>query len=207
MGSTLESDVRFAATIFEKLRSRDGNVFFSPASIRLAFALLYTGARGRTAEEMRGALFFASPTETSEHFAGVLRQLASRGGVPIRENAPDWERELATSRRVVLHIANRIWPAADRPVLEAFARVALEAYGAPIETLSYTADPEAARTRINAWVEQKTEHKIRDLVPLRPSAPTRSSSSPTRPIFARRGRTPSPKHSLDLDRSTRPSAT
>jgi len=43
--------------------------------------------------------------------------------------------------------------------------VTLAAFGAPVEPLDFHKAPEPARVRINQWVEEKTAHRIQDLVP------------------------------------------
>jgi serine protease inhibitor len=45
---------RFAVELYDELRRRPGNLFFSPKSISTAFAMAYAGARGGTAAEISG---------------------------------------------------------------------------------------------------------------------------------------------------------
>jgi serpin B len=49
-------------------------------------------------------------------------------------------------------------------LLEHFIRAAAETFGAPLEQLDFARDPEGSRARMNAWVEQATEHKVVDLI-------------------------------------------
>ena len=44
----VEGGNRFAFDLYEQLRSKDGNLFFSPSSISMALAMTYAGAAGDT---------------------------------------------------------------------------------------------------------------------------------------------------------------
>src|SRR5262245_51515839 len=46
----------FSIALYQKVRPREGNVFFSPFSIRAVLAMGLAGARGGTAEQMVKAL-------------------------------------------------------------------------------------------------------------------------------------------------------
>ncbi len=48
----------FAINLYKQLRTTEGNLFFSPYSIRTALSMTYAGAKGRTAEQMKSALSF-----------------------------------------------------------------------------------------------------------------------------------------------------
>ncbi|MFW6174554.1 MAG: serpin family protein, partial [Chloroflexota bacterium] len=43
-----EGNTAFALDLYQQLREEDGNLFYSPASISLALAMTYAGARGET---------------------------------------------------------------------------------------------------------------------------------------------------------------
>lgn len=69
----------------------------------------------------------------------------------------------------ILRVASRLWGATGYPLLEEFVRAAVEDFGAPLEQLDFVGDPEGSRARMNAWIDQATEHKIVGLVgPVRP---------------------------------------
>ena len=48
----IKGNNQFALELYGKLRSEEGNLFFSPYSISTALALTFTGARGRTESQM-----------------------------------------------------------------------------------------------------------------------------------------------------------
>src|SRR5438132_11652781 len=60
-------DAAFAAALHSKLGSQPGNLFYSPASVRLALGMAYAGARADTAAEMQKAL--ALPAGDAAHLA------------------------------------------------------------------------------------------------------------------------------------------
>jgi len=49
---------KFALELYAKLRSKKGNLFFSPYSISTALAMTHAGARGQTETQMAGVLHF-----------------------------------------------------------------------------------------------------------------------------------------------------
>jgi hypothetical protein len=51
----------FTFALYQRLRTEEGNLFFSPYSISLALAMTYAGARGETAEQMAETLHFTLP--------------------------------------------------------------------------------------------------------------------------------------------------
>jgi serpin B len=137
----------FTFDLYARLRGREGNVFFSSYSISNALAMTYAGARGSTATQMASALHFP--------FAGERLHRAS--GQVIRE--------LNGSRGVELHVANALWTQAGFPIAPDFQAIARDSYGAGVPQLDFRRTPETARTAINAWVEQQTRDRIKDLVP------------------------------------------
>ena len=56
MSPLVEAGNRFAFDLYERLRGKDGNLFFSPASISVALAMTYAGAAGNTETEMAKTL-------------------------------------------------------------------------------------------------------------------------------------------------------
>jgi len=96
----------FALDLYQQLRARRGNLFYSPFSISEALAMSWAGAGGDTAAQMAGALHFTLPQDRLHPGFGALdRDLAreAQGGfrlevAPPREptkDCPDsWRRGL-----------------------------------------------------------------------------------------------------------------
>jgi serpin B len=56
-------NAKFALELYGQLRTRPGNVFFSPYSLSTALAMTYDGARGETAKQMARTLHFDPPAD------------------------------------------------------------------------------------------------------------------------------------------------
>ena len=63
------------------------------------------------------------------------------------------------------YIANMIFAAAGMKLLESYKSDSLNYYGSEAELLDLIGDTEGSRERINTWVEQQTNNKIKDLFP------------------------------------------
>jgi serpin B len=141
----------FAVRLYQQLRGREGNLFYSPYSISTALAMTYAGARGETERQMARTLGFSLPQqELHPAFRALAEDLAARG------------KEMEGFR---LHLANALWGQQGHPFLPAFVDLLSRDYGAGLKLVDFTRDPEGARRAINQWAEMETENKIRDLVP------------------------------------------
>ncbi|WP_437970762.1 serpin family protein [Sorangium sp. So ce260] len=145
-----DANAAFAQRLYGKLAATTGKLFFSPASVSTALAMTYAGARGETAAQMAKALEFTLPPEALHPaFGGLVKQLTQAAG----PRAPE------------LRIANRLWGQAGLPIEPAFQSTTQQHYGAGIELVDFKGASEPARGRINQWVEQQTNAKIKDLMP------------------------------------------
>jgi len=139
----------FAGKVFSELARGEGNLFFSPYSISSALAMTYVGARGRTAEQMAGVLGFSLPQEKlnpalSELMAGF--------------NAKD--------KSYKLYVANALWGQARFPFAPAFLQIIKTYFGGGFREVDYidAANRERTRQAINAWTEEQTAQKIKELI-------------------------------------------
>jgi serpin B len=139
----------FAFDLYARLREHDGNLFFSPQSISTALAMTYAGARGQTAEEMASTMHFSLPQERLHPaFAALLHDLHA-------------DRE---SKGYQLHTANALWGQKGVPFLPEFLALVKDNYGAGLNEVDFRNATEKARQTINAWVEEQTNDKIKDLI-------------------------------------------
>jgi serine protease inhibitor len=139
-----------ALDLYSELRQRGDNLVFSPYSISTALAMTYAGARGDTEGQMARTLHFGAATQE------LHRAFAS---LQARVNA------VQARGDVRLLVANALWPQKRYAFLEEYLSLIQECYGAAITPVDYQAAAEAARETINAWVESKTEDKIKELIP------------------------------------------
>ncbi|MBA3943072.1 MAG: hypothetical protein H0X37_00750 [Herpetosiphonaceae bacterium] len=147
----------FAWHLYDHLRVRDGNMFFSPYSISQALAMTYVGAQGVTAQQIAKALHFnLSPDHLHPAFNALDQGLMANAALPVGkdEGVP-----------FVLKNANAIWGQHGYPWKPAFLDLLAEQYGAGLRVVDFQAAPEPARTTINDWVKGATAGKIVDLLP------------------------------------------
>ncbi|MEM2990608.1 MAG: serpin family protein, partial [Halobacteria archaeon] len=64
ISSIVNANNQFALDLYSELNNETGNLFFSPLSISTAFAMIYEGARGQTAEEIQSIFHFPEDNTT-----------------------------------------------------------------------------------------------------------------------------------------------
>lgn len=149
--AVVEGNNRFALDLYGRLRSgRPGNLFFSPGSLSTALAMTYAGARGQTAEQMAEVLHFRLPQEKLHPAFTALQET--------------WDAQ-GEKAGYKLSVANRLWGQEGFDFRPAFLVTSREHYGAELAQVDFARQPEPALRRINAWVEERTQGKIRDLIP------------------------------------------
>ena len=141
----------FAVDLYRQLSHREGNLFFSPHSISTALAMTYAGARENTAAEMARTLHFPQD-QNSLHaaFTGLQEALG----------------KVQRAGQVKLYLANSLWPQQGKPFLNEYLSLVEKHYGVSITPVDYQTESSRAEARktINAWVEGKTDGKIKDLL-------------------------------------------
>lgn len=149
MASDLGNSIlSFSVELYKKLKSEgDGtsNMVCSPFSIAAALSMTLAGARQDTAKQVSDALHVKHDT-VHEHFANFLSKLPGY--------APD----------VVLHVANRLYSEQTYKVLEEFVQLLEKSYSTTIEKVDFKRNADKARLQVNAWVEEATRSKIKDLL-------------------------------------------
>jgi len=146
--AVVEGNTRFALDLYAKVAEGGGNVLFSPASVSMALAMTYGGARGETATEMERVLAFPFGGERLHDAMTAIR-------VAIDQPRPD---------AYELRAVNRIWGAKDLTFLPAFLALCESRYGAGLGREDFAGDPEGARRKINFWVSEWTKKRIEELI-------------------------------------------
>lgn len=140
----------------ELAKGGPGNFVYSPLSLSTAFAMAYAGASGPTKVEIGSALHFKQPDALLHAgFEYWMRELAARG-VDARG---------ADGSAFRLSVANGLFAARDLEIKQPFHDDVEQHYGGGFETVPYATDPKVSRYKINAWVDENTGGKIKDLVP------------------------------------------
>ncbi len=140
----------FALDIYKQLKEEEGNLFLSPYSISTALAMTYAGARGQTATQMAEVL----------HFNPLQQNLHSSMGKLVNElNARGEQGDCQLS------VANALWGQQGYNFLPLFINLLEKNYGASLYQVDFKTAAESARQKINNWVAEKTQDKIKDLIP------------------------------------------
>lgn len=149
----------FALQLYGALRQEtDGNLLVSPYSVSLALAMVYLGAEGDTATQMAEVLGFDhDPAGLATAFRDLSDEMVERG------NAEANEEEGRAARG--LSIANALWGEATFPFSTTYMDTLSDDFGAGLELVEFSQEPEAARDEINDWVADHTNDRIENIVP------------------------------------------
>jgi serpin B len=139
----------FALDLYAHLRDHEANLFYSPYSISTALAMTYAGARGETAEQMARVLHFSLDSgRLHPAVAELIRDLQGHG----------------LPRDYRLDVAQSLWGDARLAVRPEFASLIHTNYGARLRLMDFQHQPDEVRQRINQWVDERTNDKIKDLL-------------------------------------------
>ena len=133
----------FALRLFSRLNGNDTNVLFSPWSMFNSIAMTFVGARGNTARQMSQELGLSNP----ESFTSMLDTLTLLQDVES------------------VKTANKIWIQSNFNILPEFQEQLKTYFFSDVGMVDYVKDCEGARVKINTWVENKTNSKIKNLIP------------------------------------------
>ncbi|MEO7038133.1 MAG: serpin family protein [Polyangiaceae bacterium] len=150
----------------------DGNLLTSPISATLALTMTYAGAKGDTATEMASALHF-DPAAEGSVFAGqnalsqalngraaaalaqATRNAQEGGGPAVAPDASDYQ----------LDMVNSVWGEQSYTWEQPFLDILAANYGTGVYQQDFEHAFDAARLKINDWVDVHTNDKIKDLLP------------------------------------------
>ncbi len=145
----VKGNTAFALALFQQLKGKPGNPFFSPISISSALSMALAGARGDTATEMSKVLGYGPPSPALHASVGkLIAQLITSGNEKGNQ----------------LSLANALWLAKGYGLLDEYVSLLKDAYAAGVQESDFAADPDGSRKTINSWIEQKTSGHIKDLL-------------------------------------------
>ena len=141
----------FGVRLFNSLRQNgvEENVVVAPYSIYVALGMVMAGASGETRDELSTAM------QASEFKDGV-------DDTPFHAAM---QRSLENATAAGFNSANSIWLSNQATLRASFSAVLDEFYDATGRVVDFRSNPDAARTQINDWVADKTEQRIKDLLP------------------------------------------
>ncbi len=155
----------FGLDLYRKLATGDENLCLSPYSIESALGMTFAGADGKTRTEMARTLHFPeSGDDIHASFAALQKSLEAMAE-RTKEIAGQSKNYGGASEPITLTIANRLFAEKGYDFRQSFLTLVKSNYGAPLEALDFSNNPEKARAYINDWVAEQTHKRIRDLIP------------------------------------------
>ena len=154
--SLQDGNSAFAFDFYHQVSAQDGNLVYSPYSITLAAAMLYGGAGGETASQIASSLHFnLPPAQLHPALNALALDLAQR---------TEQSKKVDPKNPLQLSIANAVWGQQGYPFEQAYLDLLAVNYGAGVRLLDFAA-PDSARQKVNDWVDQETQGKIKDILP------------------------------------------
>jgi serpin B len=147
--TVVKGNSTFGFDLYQELKWKKGNLFFSPYSISTALAMTYAGARGQTEKEMAEVLHFSLEQEPLHHSFSMLQSNLNT---------------IQNKGHIKLSIANSLWAQEGYPFLDTFFNLNEKYYGSGLNFVDFAKETESARITINTWVEDKTQQKIKELI-------------------------------------------
>ncbi len=147
----VEGNTNFALALYKTIaKEQPGNLFLSPYSISSALAMTYAGARGETEKQMAKTLRLPQG-QGAVHlaFAALASNIAA----------------INTAGNVEITTANALWLQQNFQVIDAYLATIRAQYRGQLFPVNFVEAAEAARQQINAWIEEQTNQKIRELLP------------------------------------------
>ena len=156
LSALVDGNSVFALNLYQLLKNKDGNLFYSPYSISEALAMTYSGARTETEKQMASAMQYLIGQEKLHSVFNYLDlELAKRG-----QGAKGIDQ-----KGFRLNVINAIWGQKDFKFKTEYLDLLAQHYGAGLRILDFIKAAEPSRQTINQWVNDQTEGKIKDLLP------------------------------------------
>ncbi|XP_051042031.1 antithrombin-III [Phodopus roborovskii] len=151
-----KANSRFATTFYQHLadsKNDNDNIFLSPLSISTAFAMTKLGACNDTLKQLMEVFKFDTISEkTSDQIHFFFAKLNCR-----------LYRKANKSSNLVA--ANRLFGDKSLTFNETYQDISEVVYGAKLQPLDFKENAESSRMTINNWVANKTEGRIKDVIP------------------------------------------
>ncbi len=134
----------FAVDFYREVSAKDGNMFFSPTSMFVAFSALYEGARENTADQMQQVFGFEPDLQARYNATAHLMSSVNRD-----------------DPNATLEMANALWPALQFVPSDSYVDAVRSVYLADVERVDFT---DGGVDRINSWASEKTHGKIEEVL-------------------------------------------
>lgn len=128
----------------------EGNLVFSPVSIGHALLMARGAADQTTGAAIDAALMLPAGRGAHEAWNWVDQRLAANA---------------AQQEELTLRVADRIWPRIGLTPDQEWVDLLIAEHGVSVEPLDFTGDTAGSRDAINAWVAERTNELIPELLP------------------------------------------
>ena len=144
---TVDSVISVADSLYEDMKQEGENTFISPTSVYLAFGMLYNGAKGETAEQLRS--YFGYNSDLAQH-NGECKYL--------------YDYLTGIGKDTKLDIANSVWVDSEfsGSLNKDFIDYSQLYFNAKVDAKDF-ANPDTA-VEINQWVSDNTGGMIKQVV-------------------------------------------
>ncbi len=147
---------------FNMLRRTTKSTVISPYSAERALGMVYDGACGDTAQEMRKALSLSDAPNLSK--AGAEIENAMLANVAADDANEPAEGTMAGPHMPSIYIDNRIWLETTYELKSDYVESVGSSYRAKPTQINFSGDPDGSRKTINDDVAKTTRDKIQDLI-------------------------------------------
>ncbi|XP_069368594.1 leukocyte elastase inhibitor-like [Paralichthys olivaceus] len=174
-----KANTSFCLDLFKQLSDNDktANLFFSPFSISSALAMVMLGARGNTQTQMLEVLGLCEakklqPEEAQQQQQQQQQQRQQQQCLKTQCSQDDVHASFnellkalnKAEAKYSLSVANRLYGDQSYQFVEYFLEQTRKYYNAELESVDFKINHEAARLKINDWVEKTTQGKIKNLL-------------------------------------------
>jgi len=146
VSAVVEANNRFAFDFYAKHKG-DSNFFFSPYSVSSAMSMVYEAAKDSTASQIASVFHFPDIKTLEPSSARIYNEINK------------------TDKSYSLNTANALWAQKDYKFLPNYFKTIGEYYGGQLTNLDFISNVENSRITINNWVEDRTNDKIKNLIP------------------------------------------
>ena len=136
-------------SLLSKEKSNE-NLAFSPASLNMALAIVYSGARGTTQEQMSRTIGFDYDRETFHgNYVHFLSEMMN----------------LANDTLVDFNLANRVFLEQSYDITSTFISDVSTYHAGAFEKMDFRMQTRLAEQRISNWVAKQTRERIQNIIP------------------------------------------
>lgn len=141
----VQGNEKFGKNLYSIVSREEGNLICSPISAHIVLSMAAAGAEGETRAALLTSLGIKDPMDAANGYEVFLSDVDK-----IRSN-------------LTLDLANKIFVMSKFELKPEFSNIMKKNYHSEAQELDFSQNVQAADT-INNWVEDKTNHKIKDLI-------------------------------------------